>query len=267
MHLSDLLAFPVKSCGPMPTDAADVQARGIAGDRRWMVVDPDGRFITARTEPRLLLVTPALTDRGLSLAAPGMPVLAVAAPTGDSKAVRVWRDDVQAFEASETANRWFSKFLGRSCTLVYQGGNRREISSRTGARAGDEVSFADGYPLLLIGSASLEDLNRRLARPVSMLRFRPNLVVATDRPYAEDEWASVQIGSCEFSVARPCTRCVLTTVDPATGIADPDREPLATLRSYRRSRSAGGVLFGVNLIPRRLGRVAVGMAVEANTGG
>jgi uncharacterized protein YcbX len=184
---------------------------------------------------------------------------------GPTVGVRIWRDDVTAHTVSAAADAWLSEFLGAPCSLVYQHEqDLRPISDPQHATGDDDiVSFADGYPLLLIGSASLAALNQRLQRPVAMDRFRPNLVVDTTTPFIEDSWSQVRIGDTRFEVAKRCARCVFTTVDPATGEVDADGEPLRTLRGFRLDKAARGVMFGVNLIPRgrRDGVLQVGQSL------
>jgi len=262
MRLGGLYRYPVKSCAPLPADAADVEPRGLAHDRRWMVVAPDGRFATGRELPRLTLLRaePAAQD-GLLLQAPGMPPLHVPPPEGDARmAVTVWKSEVQARPCDPAADAWLSGFLGRPVRLVHldAGVHRPMTSSR--AQPGDEVSFADAYPLLLVTQAAVDLLNTKLARPVSVLRFRPNLVVDGAPAHAEDDWARIRIGEVEFEVGKACVRCVFTTVDPARGERDPDGQPLKTLVGYRRGPD--GVTFGRNLIPRSTGTVRLGDPVE-----
>ena len=176
--LAEIHVYPVKSCAGQPMEQATVQPRGLEHDRRWMLVDEDGKFITARQEPRLLQAYAIPADEGLRLEAPGMPSLAVVAPhAGATLTVKVWKDQVDALAADTEADDWFSRYLDRPVRLVHmdEGVTRHNGSSR--AQPGDEVSFADSMPLLLVSLASLEALNRRLDRPVPMGRFRPNLVV------------------------------------------------------------------------------------------
>ena len=263
--LTGIHTYPIKSCAGLRHAAIDVQPRGLAGDRRWLLVDDKGRFITGRQHPTLVRVRAEETPQGLALAAPGRAPLNVPIPSADAggRTVQIWRDETTARSAGDAADRWFSDYLGAPCTLVYQhDDDLRGLGESPGAREGDHVSFADGYPLLLIGSASLADLNRRLAAPAVMGRFRTNLIAATDTPFEEDEWRAVRIGECEFDVAKRCARCVFTTVDPINGTKDPSGEPLKTLRSYRLDKSERGVMFGVNLIPRRTGRIEIGQTIE-----
>ncbi|MEO1575095.1 MAG: MOSC domain-containing protein, partial [Pseudomonadota bacterium] len=191
--------------------------------------------------------------------------LDVTLPPADAEAmpVVVWRDEMTARRVSDAADRWFSDYLGTPCHLVYQHeADLRAVAPAHGTRPGDEVSFADGYPVLLIGSASLDDLNGRLASPVPMSRFRTNIVADTDAPFVEDSWARIAIGEVTFDVVKRCARCVFTTVDPMSGQKDPAGEPLATLRGYRLDKSERGVMFGVNLVPRGTGALAAGQPIK-----
>ena len=203
---------------------------------------------------------------GLHLSAPGLPELHVAAPPAGGLRARssVWGAAVDPLLAADDAHAWISRHLGTPCRLVHMDAEcRRKMKAKYDGKYGtddDEVSLADGFPLLLISQAALDQLNTRLARPVPMLRFRPNLVVAGTAPHAEDGWKRIRIGETEFDVEKPCIRCVFTTVDFERGERDPDGEPLRTLMTYRRGPD--GVSFGQNLIPRRLGTLRVGDAVE-----
>lgn len=259
--LTEIFIHPVKSCAPLGLAQAAVRPRGLEHDRRWMVVDADGRFLTARQLPRLLLVNPQPTDDGLRLQAPGMPDLHVRSEgLSTLMPVTVWKSQLQALAAGAHADDWFSGFLGQPVRLVHMGDEivRQVTSSR--AQPGDEVSFADAMPLLLVSRASLDALNERLSEPVDMRRFRPNLVIDGVPAHAEDGWKQVAIGEVVFEVAKPCTRCVLVTIDAATAVKDAQGEPLRTLARYRRGEE--GVNFGQLLIPRSAGRVRVGDSVQ-----
>jgi uncharacterized protein YcbX len=260
--LSALAIHPVKSCAPLALQTAQVEPRGLAGDRRWMVVDPDGRFLTGRQLPRMVLLVARPADAGLELEAPGRPPLRVPAAAADAprRRVTVWKDAVDAACAPAAADAWLSDFLGRPVHLVAMDAPARRAVDPDRARPGDEVSFADGFPVLLVGQASLDALNARLAKPVPMSRFRPNLVVAGAPAHAEDGWRRIRIGGVEFELVKDCTRCVFTTVDAEQGAFDPDGEPLRTLVGYRRGPA--GVTFGRNLIARGTGTLRVGDAVE-----
>jgi uncharacterized protein YcbX len=265
--LASIHVYPMKSGAALTCASANVQKRGLAGDRRWMVIDAQDRFLTGRQQPRLPLIraTNEGNDDALHLSAPGMTDLRVEAPRSGSRIVSaVWGARVTPLLAAAAAHEWISTFLGAPCRLVHMDADCvRPMKAKYDGKYGeddDEVSFADGFPLLLISQAALDQLNLKLASPVPMLRFRPNLVVAGTPPHAEDGWRRVRVGAVEFDVLKPCTRCVFTTVDFALGRFDPSGEPLRTLLTYRRS--ADGVTFGQNLIPRGSGLVRRGDPVE-----
>jgi uncharacterized protein len=254
VQLTAISIYPVKSCGAIVLGEADVTPRGLADDRRWMVVDSGGSAVTQREEPRLALVRPSPGSRGVVLSAAAMPPIEI--PRGGSGAVtvRIWDDTTRASSAGEEAAAWFSRFLGREVTLVYMDDDSvRAVDLRFG-REGDHVSFADAFPLLVTTEESLAELNSRMETPLPMERFRPNLVIAGGAAFAEDSWSAIAVGSVRLRVVKPCDRCVVTTVDQATGVGG--REPLATLATFRRSR--GKVLFGWNAIPDAAGTVAAG---------
>jgi len=259
--LSALHIFPVKSCAPLALSEASVEPRGLVEDRRWMVVDAHGRFLTARKHPRMTLVDAHIVAGTLHVAAPGMPALAIR-PDDDRGArldVSVWGSSLSARCADAQSERWISDWLGQPARFVFMDEIAERAVDPAHAQPGDTVSFADGFPMLLISQAALDGLNERLARPVPMLRFRPNLVVAGTAAHAEDGWRRIRVGAVEFDVVKPCTRCVLTTVDHTRGEFDADGEPLRTLLGYRRTPT--GVTFGQNLIPRSAGTLRVGDAV------
>ena len=260
MQLSGLYLYPIKSSAPLERQTARVEPRGLQYDRRWMVVDAEDRFLTGRQLPRLTLIRAQPGSDGLLLDAPGMPSLQVPFPqTEATVSVNVWKNEVTAKPAG-VADAWLSGFLQQPVRLVHMDASVTRPMTDAKSRPGDEVSFADAFPLLLISRAALDGLNARLAKPVSMLQFRPNLVVDGVAAHAEDGWKRIRIGEVEFEVAKACTRCVFTTVDPVRGERDPDGEPLRTLIGYRRTPE--GVTFGQNLIPRSWGSVRVGNAVE-----
>ena len=256
-----------------------VEPWGLAGDRRWLVVNGGGRFVSQREEPALARVIAACPAAGtgqaaggmagparITLSAAGHPPLAVRTPGADGPAemvlVAVWKSEVWAAAAGQEADLWLSDFLGRAVRLVYlDDPARREVDQEYGA-PGDRVSFADGYPLLLTSAGSLEDLGRWLTeeghQPVPMNRFRPNVVVAGAPAWAEDSWRRLRIGSVTFRVAKPCGRCLVTTIDQAT--AQRGRQPLAMLG--RRRRFGQQLVFGQNLIPDAAGSIRVGDPVQ-----
>lgn len=263
MRLSSLYRFPMKSAIGEPLLRAELDGLGLVGDRRWMLVDAEnGRFLTQRAFSRMSQLSARWNPAGgLTLASQGLPTLDVPLPEPDAnlRGVFVWGSSMVVPDAGDEAAEWLSGFLGKACRLVHVPDHRaRDIPGSLLPE--EKVGFADGFPLLLIGQASLDDLSRRVGRSLEMLRFRPNLVVEGSEPYAEDGWKRIRIGGIEFSVARGCSRCILTTIDPATGERSADREPLATLKTYRERE--GEVYFGQNLINRSGGVLEVGMEVE-----
>ncbi len=264
--LSALHIYPLKSCAPLTLDTASVEARGLTNDRRWMVVDANGKFVTGREQSRLTLIRARPDGTALLLEAPGMPSLRVAPPAADDERVdtAVWGAAIAPLLAADLAHAWLSRFLGFPCRLVYMDENcTRLVKAKYDGKHGeddDQVSFADAFPLLLISQAALDQLNAKLAAPVPMLRFRPNLVVAGTEAHAEDGWKRIRIGAVEFDVVKPDVRCVFTTVDFERGERDPSGEPLRTLITYRRTPE--GVTFGQYLIPRGTGTLRVGDGVQ-----
>ncbi len=259
--LTDLRRYPVKSCRGESVATALVEPWGLAGDRRWMLVDAAGAAVTARQANALVLVRPEITATGLRLEAPGAPPLEVVTPAPDPVAgVRLFRDDLVGTPAAAEAGAWFSEFLGRQVDLLWCDDPTRRQADPRYAEPDDVVSYADGYPLLLTTEESLAALDDAApGGPLSMTRFRPNVVVSGHPAWAEDDWRRVRIGEATFRSVKACARCVLTTVDPETGRRG--AEPLATLARIRRRD--GATWFGVNLVPDSPGAVLrVGDDVE-----
>lgn len=256
--LSGIHVYPVKSLRGIALEESPVEPRGLRGDRRWMVTDAEYEFLTQREVPELALVEVRQFEDGLRIAGPGMESLTVARPDASRRNVRIFKDVVPAVPAGGEADDWFSRYLGFTCHLVYMDDTGvRPVDPRY-ASDGDIVSFADGFPLLLLSCASLDDLNSRLRDPLPMNRFRPNLVLSGAEPFEEDTWHRIRIGQVVMDVAKPCARCAITTVDQNT--AERGDEPLRTLATFRKSD--GKVYFGQNLIPRSRAVVRVGDEVE-----
>lgn len=260
ISVSGLFIYPIKSCGGLAVDRARVGATGFELDRRWMVVGEDGQFMSQRKYPRLALVRVQLFENGLVLDAPQMPQLNLGlfVENGPATRVQVWDDDCVAVDTGKEASRWFTEHLGCSARLVRMEADDARPLGATSAQPGDHVSFADRFPFLLISQASLDALNRRLSLPVPMDRFRPNIVVDGCEPHDEDGWDLLRINEVSFRVAKPCARCIVTTVDQAT--SERGREPLRTLSTYRSAD--GQVLFGQNLVHGGRGVICVDDPVE-----
>lgn len=262
MKLAAIHCYPIKSCAGSALEHARLDAYGLEHDRRWLVTDPGGQFLSQRDWPRMALIRPAVLAKVLELSAPGMEPLSVPSPAKQAaqRSVTVWRDHCIALDAGDAAAQWLSEFLDTSCRLARMGPGFQRPVSAPFAVGDDQVSFADGFPFLLASTASLEDLNARLQEPLPMNRFRPNLVISGAQPFAEDGWAQVRIGRVVFHVVKPCARCTVTTVDQTTGVRG--KEPLITLATYRKTAD-GRILFGQNLIHQpKGGQLRVGDFVE-----
>ena len=261
LFLSELYVYPIKSLGGVRLDSATVEARGLQHDRRWMLVDHQNQFLTQRKYGRMALIKTELGETGLRITVPGGGELRVpyGAHTGEALQVTIWDDTCPALAVGAEADRWFTHALGMSCRLVYMPPESIRPVDERFARSDDAVSFADAYPFLVIGEASLADLNARLPEPVPMNRFRPNFVVRGAAPFAEDTWSHFRIGESYFYGVKPCDRCVMTTINQET--AQKGREPLQTLATYRTADHK--ILFGQNTLYANQGtRVAVGDPVE-----
>ncbi len=260
MVLSEINIYPIKSTKGISLQTAFVERRGIQFDRRWMVVNEAGVFLSQRNFPKLALVSTQVDSGCLRVSAPGMRTieLPLTPNNSDSFSVQVWDDAARAVSAGDESKKWFSDFLGIACRVVFMPEESLRPVDPDYAREGDIVSFADAFPLLLISQPSLDDLNSRLVVPVPMNRFRPNIVVSGCGAYDEDKWKIIRVGGTFFHVKKPCSRCVTTTIDQTTGVQG--KEPLATLSKYRNID--GEVFFGQNIIPEGLGVLHIGDLVE-----
>ena len=281
--LARVRRYPVKSCRGEDLESATIEPWGLRGDRRWMVVDQDAVAVTAREMHRMLLVRPELvepfdvpagagvTGGGLRLSAPdlaGVADLFVPTPAAADAGnlVQIWKSTIAAASGGPDADAWFSDVLQQPVRLVYLDDPTRRATNPDFSRAGDRVTFADAYPVLLASENSLNLLNDWIAEgprpdegPLDIRRFRPNLVVRGAEPFAEDGWTRIRIGEATFRVVKGCDRCVLTTLDPDTG--DKQMEPITTLARYRRWD--GKTWFAANLVPDTPGAVLhVGDEVE-----
>lgn len=259
-QLDSIHIYPLKSAGGTAVGSARLEDKGLAGDRRMMVIDAGGVALTARTAPELLTISVQVDRDEIVLTAPGRAPLTIFLPsllpmTGQAS---VWGDAVAALDGGDAAADWLAALLERACRLALEhAGTKRQA----GLPQGGPVSFADTAPLLLVNAASLAAVNAQLETPVDIARFRANLVVTGAAAFAEDSWESIRIGDVEFTVAGPCDRCVMITLDPESGAADPQREPLSLLVRHRRGAD-GKVYFGQFLVPRSRGRIFAGTPIE-----
>ncbi len=255
MKLSEINIYPVKSLGGISSGESVVEERGLRFDRRWMLVDEKNNFLTQREFPKMATISVEIRENDLRIAVDGVEMsIPVAPKTNETASVKIWNSRCRAEVYGDDVNDWFGGVLQTKCRLVLMPEASRRIVNPFYAvnKYQDTVSFADGYPFLLIGENSLKDLNARLKMPLPMNRFRPNFVVAGTEPFAEDNWKKIRIGKTGFHVVKPCARCVMTTINQETGISD-GKEPLKTLTSYRLKRQK--ILFGQNLIAENAGEV------------
>ena len=284
MNVSQINIYPVKSLKGIDLEETVVEKRGLRFDRRWMLTDRNGMFFTQRETPKMATISVEVGEAGLKLSAEGHgSIEAPAEPdSGIRQTVTVWESTVEGEVYNGRVSKWFSDVLGWECQLVLMPESTERHVNEQYDRGADILSFADGYPLLVIGEGSLEELNRRIVEnadanarvPIPMERFRPNLVVRGSEPFAEDDWARIRVGEAVFRVVKPCGRCVMTTIDQATGEFD-GKEPLRTLATFRKAidvrpegyekfgHGRNSVLFGENLIPENPGvTVRIGDDIE-----
>lgn len=262
MQLVDVSIFPVKGARGISVAAAEMGVRGLTHDRRWMLVDPRGRCVTQRDLPALARLVAEPTLSGLRLSFDG-EAAEVDVPGGEAARipVTIWNSSLLLPEATAAA-AWLGATFDKPLRLVFQPDDaRRPVEDM--AEHDDEVSLADGFPVLVVTTASFDALRREVGPDLLMSRFRPNLVIEGAAAWEDDSWGRIRIGSVELDMVKPCPRCTVTTVDQENGVFAGE-EPLATLRRIRMSgdRRVIGVLFGWNAIPRRLGTVRVGDKVE-----
>jgi uncharacterized protein YcbX len=262
LFIQNLYLYPIKSLGGISVQEAQVEERGFKYDRRWMLVDQSGEFLTQRQHPQLALLQVALAEMGMVVFSKVDSSRKISFDfemnSGKELQVSVWGDVVTALQVSPEVSAWFSDFLGMAVDLVLMPeSSHRKMDPRYAVQE-ESVSFADGMPYVIIGQASLDELNGRLADPVGMDRFRPNLVFSGGEAYAEDQFKQLQIGEVGFQVVKPCARCVMITVDQEKGTKG--KEPLATLATYRSQGSK--VYFGQNAVALTQGIVRVGDPIQ-----
>lgn len=248
LRLSEIWIYPIKGLGGIRLDHSRVLEKGLQYDRRWMLVDENGIFMTQRNNPGMALLKLEMENGELKIFDSRLSMVHSTSlsptPTGENMSVTIWDDVVTAFEVNPISSAWFSEALGQKCRLVYfPEGNSRAVDSRY--KVNDEhVSLADGYPFLIIGQESLNFLNSKLDEPIPMNRFRPNFVFTGGKPHEEDQWRDFTIGSNRFIGVKPCARCAVPTINQDT--AEKGIEPTKTLATYRRSENK--ILFGQNVL-------------------
>jgi len=253
--LAGIYIYPIKSCRGLSLMQSSITDCGLHYDRRWMLVDLNHTFISQRKIPRMALITVKMDDDQLIITAPGASTLKI--PLNQQSSLRlqvnIWKDSCLATDCGENAAQWFSNYLEQNCRLVFMPDESGRMVDSKYSPTAQAVNFADGFPFLLTSEASLQELNSRLDEPLPMNRFRPNLVIKGFKAYEEDSWKKIRIGDIGFRVVKPCSRCVITTIDQENGKSA--KEPLHTLATYRKT--GGQVFFGQNLIQENPGNIAV----------
>ncbi len=258
LELKDIYIYPIKSLGGISVQEAEVQQTGLQYDRRWMLTDKAGQFLSQRAYSDMALLQVRLVPAGLMITHKKNLLSPLTIPFDVTMqkniTVSIWDDVCAASEVSSIADEWFSYALHMPVQLVYMPATTRRLVDPNYATNNEIVSFADSYPFMMIGQSSLDDLNCRLTQPVLMNRFRPNLVFKGGAPYCEDAMQTFQIGDITFTAVKPCARCILTTINQEEGTKG--TEPLKTLSSYRSINNK--VMFGQNLLAEGVGNIKVG---------
>ena len=247
--ITALNIYPVKSCRGIALSEAQLHDSGFADDRHWMLVRPNGRFVTQRELPRMALIGTAVDREALTLTAPGMSALSVARNgAGEARAVTVWKFSGSGIDCGDAAARWTSDFLATPLRLVrFDVSVPRECSREWTGDTRAITEFSDGFPILVLSRASLAELNSRLPKALPMERFRPNVVIDGVAAYDEDRIHELRVGPIALRLVKPCMRCSITTTDQQAGVVD-GVEPLATLKTYRHDSKLHGEAFGQNAI-------------------
>lgn len=272
MIVSELYVYPIKSCQGIRLKQAEVRPKGFVWDRELMLVTAKGKFITQRQYPHLARVQVKIVGEAITLSVADESISALTfTPTfsGAQIEVEIWQDSIIAIDQGDEIAKWFHTLLqlddNKKCRLVRQSPQHiRRLNRKYGDRVDNSVSFADNYPFAIAATASLDELNQRIAeihqqktQAISISRFRPNIVVQTTEPFIEDNWKLIQIGSVRFTVVKPFSRCIITTIDQTQGEKNQSKEPLNTLSTFRQF-SEQGVMFGENMVCQNTGIIKVG---------
>jgi uncharacterized protein len=258
MYISEINIYPVKSLAGISLQESKIERRGLEFDRRWMLIDEKNKFLTQREFPKMATIKTEILSDGLQVSSDGNKLLIPFAPPADTtETVKIWSARCKAKIYENAINEWFDDVLQTKCRLaIMPEETERKVNYFYAVQKDDHVSFADGYPFLLIGKNSLNDLNSRLAEDLPMNRFRPNFVVSDSEGFAEDSWKKIKIGETIFHVVKPCARCVITTIEQSKGEKQ-GTEPLKTLASFRIPKHSvkKKILFGQNLIAEKAGNI------------
>ena len=261
--LSEINIYPIKSLSGISLQSATVEERGLQYDRRWMLVDEQNMFITQRLHPKMALLKVEIKNDLLTIKHKQnnlSPLTIPLIPYGAEEInVQIWKDNVTALKYNNDVNDWFKEAIGFKCCLVYMpDSTKRKVDPKYANNK--MLGFADGFPFLIIGKESLNDLNNRLEKPLPMNRFRTNFVFSGGKPFDEDNWKTIKIGNIVFHSTKPCPRCVITTIDQNTGVKG--KEPLKTLAAFRQKNNK--VMFGMNLVGEGTGEISVSGEIKIN---
>ncbi len=274
MRVKSLHIYPIKSCRGISLSESEVTPKGFKNDREYMIVNSAGKFLTQRQHPQLATLAVEIegdylclfTEVGVKESGRKDYFRLRPITEGKTTLVQVWRDSTEAIDQGDEVADWLENFLGFPCRLVKQSEYHiRPIDPNYAGNSNSPVSFADGYPYLITNTASLEELNRKIPDEgdrVPMNRFRPNIVIETDKPFIESQWREIIIGDVRFSLVKPCTRCIITTTNQDTGERNINQEPLKTLQTFRKGKE--GIMFGENMIPQQTGTIKVGDGLRAS---
>jgi uncharacterized protein len=265
LTISDLYIYPIKSLAGISKETVEITSTGLKHDRRWMLVDDNNMFLSQRTHPMMALLQPTETADGIVVTHKNNPTQSIAIPFHNEGKntiqVSVWDDICEAVEVSTLCNKWFSEMLQTNCKLVYMPDDTKRLVDKRYANNNEVTSFSDGYPILMIGQASLDHLNAKLDEPIPMNRFRPNIVFIGGHAHIEDEIELFTVDDIHFLGVKPCSRCVMTTINQQN--IEKGKEPLKTLATYRTKNSK--IYFGQNILHQQNGSIAIGKKIQIIT--
>lgn len=257
LTISQLIIYPIKSLSGVNVSSAVLTDRGLAHDRRWMLVDAENHFLSQRELPVMALLQTAITAEGIKVIYKASKLDEITIPftaSGETIEVKIWDDRCNAVLVDKTIDKWFTEKLRIDCRLVYMPDESVRLVDRSYAKENEITSFSDGYPLLLIGQASLDDLNSKMQASIPMDRFRPNIVFSGGNPFEEDTFEVFEVAKIQYKGVKLCSRCVVTTIEQATAAGGV--EPLKTLATYRKHNNK--IYFGQNLLHAGEGCISVG---------
>ena len=264
-YISQLAVYPLKSAAAIAIEQVALSPFGLQWDRRWLLIDEEGKFVTQRQYPSMALIQVQVIDDVLQVNAPNMPKLIAVPHQPYQVTASVWQDTVLALTVSEDADAWFSQFLGFAVRLVFFPDTSQRTVDQTWAGEGHQTAFSDGFPLLVISQATLDDISQRWGKGLDWRRFRPNMIVSGDfAPYSEDTWQTLTIGDTKLALVKPCSRCIIPSINPQTAAKD---SGFNRMLNYRRQED-GKIYVGQNAIISHStadARLSIGQTVQIVT--